>query len=109
MNIKNNFAIKAIKIASPVSFGVYLIHTNPFIFNHVLDGATVKFAENRTIVMTLQIIGLSVGVYLACSVIDFLVSKLFKLLHIAPTLKKLEDKIYAKIHKHDSEELAATV
>lgn len=108
-DIKNNFAIKAIKIASPVSFGVYLIHTNQFIFNHVLDGATVKFAENKTIVMMLQIIGLSVGVYLACSVIDFLVSKLFKLLHIAPALKKLEDKIYAKIHKHDSKELAATV
>lgn len=61
---------RIIGILSASSFSVYLIHVHPLVWNHIVEFSCVWMAELSTLQMTGAVLIVSVGVYLACWIID---------------------------------------
>ena len=85
---------KVSAIFAPVSFGVYLIHLHPFVYDYVMLDVFVSLAKLPAWTMIPLSIGLTVGIFLLCSVIDYVRLGLFRLLRIKQLLVKLENKLF---------------
>jgi len=77
MHIKDQFK-KGILFLSSCSFGVYLIHCQPVVFDKLLANAFVGFLDQRTILLPLFIIASSILIYLVCALIEQMRKYLFK-------------------------------
>lgn len=73
---------KTISTMAPATLGVYLIHTHPLIWSRFMKDYAVSFVDGTAIGMVGKVLAASVGIYLACSLIDLLRGKIFKLLRI---------------------------
>lgn len=88
-----------VRLLSPYTFGVYLIHTNGFVWKYVLKDLFRDYLDMRGIKM-LAMVAISVlGIYLICTCLEAIRSLLFKLLHIEPALAAIENKIRTKNSK----------
>lgn len=70
LNIRNIFVKKLIKILSPLSFSVYLIHCQPLIFSYFLKEAFIPYIDNLMFIYILYIILTAIVIYTVCSCID---------------------------------------
>ena len=61
---------KVIALFSPSAFYVYIIHTHPLIWEHVLKGALAGWRYLPAPLVWLPVLALALGIYLACSAID---------------------------------------
>lgn len=91
MKINNRAAVKVISFLSPLSFSVYLIHTNTWVWYEFKD-AFAAYAKHRAMLMFFDVIVTAVIIYLICSAIDILRFYIFKWLKITKHLSALEDK-----------------
>lgn len=91
--------IKIIKTLSPLTFGVYIIHTSEYMWNYVLKDAFKSYSDMRAIYMILAVVGTVIGIYLGCSLIDALRLALFKLLKVDKFTSSIESKIRGAIDK----------
>ena len=86
-----------------LSFGVYLIHVNPLIWNIYTD--KFKFlATGNPIVLVFSALCISVAMYIVCSGVDALRSLIFKILRIDLLTKKLcriEDRIKIRFYNYE--------
>lgn len=73
---------KIIAFLAPTAFGVYIIHTNPVIFDRLLFNRFDFIVQYNAFVVLAFAIGASVAVFLACALVDKLRILLFKLLRI---------------------------
>jgi surface polysaccharide O-acyltransferase-like enzyme len=87
----------AISFLSPLSFGVYLIHTNPLVWNNFMKNRYTDFAEFPVWKLILAVFLAAVCLYLICSAIDLVRHLLFKLLHLKPMLEKAERKVFKNL------------
>lgn len=85
---------KVSAIFAPVSFGVYLIHLHPFVHDYVMLDVFVSLAKLPAWTMIPLSIGLTVGIFLLCSAIDYVRLGLFRLLRVKQLLVKLENKLF---------------
>jgi surface polysaccharide O-acyltransferase-like enzyme len=85
---------KLIAFFAPVSFGVYLIHVQKYVWVYFMKDRFVDFAGYGVIGLVLAVIGSAIAIYVICSLIDFVRDRLFKLLHIKELLIKLEGKLF---------------
>lgn len=88
----NKQLCKVIRTFSPAAFGVYLIHCHPYIFD-LLGGNTAFLWKANPFLMPFGILGISLGIYLPCLLIDYLRLKLFHSLHIRDNLARLDSKL----------------
>lgn len=88
----NHRMIKLIRVLSPLSFGVYLIHVHPVIYERI-GGLFYPYVQLPVWEMTLAVPLTAAGIYLICTVIDWLRSRLFQVLH----LEKLADWIAVRL------------
>ena len=93
LNISNCFLKSAIAAGAPYAFGVYLLHTQPYIISIVLPNRFAHLATCSTGLMLLGVIVSALGIYIFCAAIDMLRSKLFEGIKIKQSLKFI-DKIY---------------
>lgn len=98
LNIKNKTAVSIIKFISPLSFSVYIIHTNPWIFHHALKNCVSKYADERALKMLIAVGSAVLIIFFACIAIDYVRSLIFRLIKISPALEKLENKVRRKIN-----------
>lgn len=99
LDVKTKAGKAFVKLLSPYTFGVYLIHTNPFVWKYVLKDLFKDYADMRVSKM-LGMIALSVlFIYLVCTALEALRVLLFRLLHIEPAFAAIENKIRAKKQK----------
>lgn len=91
--------IKIIKTLSPLTFGVYIIHTSEYMWDYVLKDAFKSYSDMRAIYMILAVVGTVLGIYLGCSLIDALRLRLFKLLKVDKFTSSIESKIRGAIDK----------
>lgn len=80
---------KIISFISPLTFGVYLIHNNQLMKNHIFPKYLPVIGELSPVLMIIASIGCIAGIFVVCLFIDWLRLMLFKLLKI----NKLSDKI----------------
>lgn len=69
---------RIIVFLSKISFGVYLIHTNPLIFKYLLRDAFKQISRQSPIILIIFILGIAAIIYILCSAIDALRYRLFK-------------------------------
>lgn len=90
-------AEKIISFFAPLSFGVYLIHVQKQVWEHLLKDLFVPFAQLHWAVLPIAVIGTATAIFVACALIDYLRDKIFKLLKIKKLFIKLEEKFLGKI------------
>lgn len=73
---------RMIAVLSPLSFGVYLIHDNPLVREHLVISSTASLAGLSPLHLLLALAGCWAGVYAVCLLMEYLRTKLFALLHI---------------------------
>lgn len=71
------------------SFGVYLIHTQPLIWNSLLAGRFTGFGGMGAAALTVSVPGAAAGIYLACAAAELLRQRLFRLLHLDVLAERL--------------------
>ena len=93
--IKVNKLKGAVKFITPLTFGVYLVHVNPFVFNLLAD-RFVGFLDYNIVLMFLAVIGAAIALFIVSALIDYLRLLLFKVLKIRDFLNCAEEKIKGK-------------
>lgn len=94
---------KAIAFFSPFAFSVYLIHTAPFVWSKVMKNRFAFAAEYNPFLMILTVLGLSIGIFVLCSLVDFLRVQIFKLCRIKELSVLIEKTIIKIINKFSKE------
>lgn len=92
INISNKILIGISKLA-PYTFGVYLIHENAFLKGCGLWSKVIP--DNLDMPMPLHCVLISVAIFLSCCCIDWMRSKLFKVINV----DRFAQKITAKLPK----------
>ena len=94
LNVKINiFSQKLIGVFAPVSLGVYLIHSHPFVFRYVLEERFLPFTKMPIVAMVGCVLLAMLAIYLLCACIEWLRIQLFKLICINRLCVFLEEKI----------------
>ena len=96
---KLNFKTKSekfINFITPAALGVYLIHTNPFIFDYIISGIADFLNKENPAFIILGIIGISLAIFIICIVIDLLRIQLFRLIKINALCKRLDSVLKTK-------------
>ena len=84
---------KAISFFSPLAFGVYLIHTEPHVWNGVLLGRFSYLGNKNPALFIMIIFAIIFAIWFACSMIDYVRLKIFKLLHIKKWCTSMDCKL----------------
>lgn len=82
LEIRSRVMQKLIAMASPLAFSVYLIHTQPLIWENMLKGAVGSYRYFHPILAVPAVLGTAVLIYLVCSLIDLVRKKLFEVLQV---------------------------
>ena len=90
---------KFINFITPAALGVYLIHTNPFVFDYVIGGIADFLNKENPVIIILGIIGNSLAEFIICIVIDLLRIQLFRLIRVNALCKKLDGVFNSKNKK----------
>ncbi len=81
---------RLIAFFAPLSFAVYLIHTNPLVFNWILAGRFAFLGADSWYAMVGGVIGISIGIYLMCSLFDYVRACLFRICRVDALSQKME-------------------
>ncbi len=85
--------IKIIKLLAPVSFGVYLIHVQPFIWRKIMKNLFVSYAKFNSLHLLVAVLATAVLIYLVCGGLDYIREKIFGILKFKKIIEKVENKI----------------
>lgn len=99
MSLKNNFIKWLIRFLAPLSFSVYIIHTNPLVWNNILKGSFTSYADGSVIKLVGFVLIAAAAIYLICSLIDWVRLLLFRLFKVDWICKGLTDKVYMLFSK----------
>ena len=89
----SSFWIKIIAFFSPLTFGVYTIHEQKQVRARLIINSFVWVAELPAYLMLPLVIGIVIGIFLICSIIDLVRHNLFKAFKLKKRLELLELKI----------------
>ncbi|MCR1901984.1 acyltransferase family protein [Ligilactobacillus apodemi] len=91
-------SIKWIKGFAPLTFGVYLIHLQPMVAVHLIQGRFSSLAKEAPLILLVDVVGGSLLIYLGCSLLEKLRQVLFSLLRIELLVQKLEALLLRVVH-----------
>lgn len=94
----NKITTKIVSVMSPLTFGVYLIHTQYFVWNY-LKNKFVNFSNMNPILLFVSVILTAFTIYLLCSFVDYIRQGLFKIFKIKRVSEKLERNLLDKTDK----------
>lgn len=100
VNITKSSAISLIKFFTPVCFGVYLIHDNMSFAHFFLDKKFAFLAQMDPISMVIGVILIGLGIFISCSLVDWIRELLFRKLKVKSRLANLEENIYSKFNNY---------
>lgn len=85
-----DWACRLISQIAPLTFGVYLIHTHPLVFNNVIwDNFRFLGALSPALLVT-KLMAWAAGIFLVCIGIDGVRNAVFKWIHIGWICEKIE-------------------
>ena len=88
-----------IRFFAPLSFAVYLIHTEPLIWNNLFYRAFAGLIALPSYLLIPAVLGTAFTIWLGCSLIDRLRLALFDLCHVGELSERLERMIEAVLKK----------
>lgn len=98
---------KVVAAISPLTFGVYLFHVHPLVYDQLVYLCMVPFGGLTFPVLLGLLVLLCAGVYLLCLMLDWLRLKLFELLRVKQFTQRLEKKLLVWVDLVLPEETAA--
>lgn len=98
LEIRSKFGSTIVKKLAPLSFSVYLIHTNLSIFDYVLKGKLAFMADYSTGYLLCAVLGAAAAIYLVCSLIDAVRSAIFKQIHISQLSKNIWEFVSVRVN-----------
>lgn len=93
LRLKFNKTKKVINFIAPLSFSVYLIYTNPLIWDYFMKNRFVDFISYSPIDLLLNILIASFVIYIISIMIDYIRIKIFKALKIDNLSVKITEKL----------------
>ena len=72
-----------------MSFGIYLLHAQPFVFHRLLAGAAVPLLALPVGQFTLRLAGIALGIFLLGAAVDRLRIAVFRLLGLDGLCRRL--------------------
>lgn len=90
---------KAIAFLSPLSFGVYLIHTHPVVFNHLIAGKFEWIGGGEWLQMIGHILVVSILIFGVCLIIEKLRMMIWRLVKLDRAVDKIYNFVTGKINK----------
>ena len=94
---------KIIGFFAPVSFGVYLLHVEPLVWNNIMYQGFAWIALYGAVKATLLVVAMALAIWLAGSLVDRVRLELFKLLHVRKLCEKAESALRKKMCRKSSE------
>jgi len=91
---------KVISFFAPLAFGVYLIHTEPLIWQHIFFGKFMWFGNANPIIFILYTLLVTIAVWLCCSMIDYIRLDIFNLLRLKKLCINIENKLIELFNKN---------
>lgn len=79
-----------IRFFSPLTFSTYLIHAHPLIWIFVMQNRFHQFTDFSPIKLLFSVLAIAFGIYLICSMLDFIRCRFFEILKIRPIATLLE-------------------
>ena len=98
LEIKSKLSLMIIRQASPLAFGVYIIHTNYWVWNFWLSGRFCGFAEKTPAGLAVSVLVAALGIYVGCTLMEAVRAYIFKALKVGERCKK----IFSRIHKENA-------
>lgn len=95
----SSFWKKMIKVCSPMTFGVYLIHVHPLVFQFLFKNRFTEYAEFPWFLVILAVIGTAVCINILCYGIDYIRLEVFKKFHIRERLDLFEERLKRKEYR----------
>lgn len=77
-----------------MSFGVYLLHTQPLVFNRIIKDSFTSFCQLPVGLFLLSLCGTTIGIFSVCIFIKYLRVKAFHIIGIREKIISLEKKVY---------------
>ncbi|MCD7872017.1 MAG: acyltransferase [Clostridiales bacterium] len=78
LNIKSRALKGIIKTIAPASFGVYIIHTNKFVWDKIIKNRFEGYADMFSVKMIVYVVITAIAIYLICTAVDLIRIYLFK-------------------------------
>ena len=85
--------IKVIKFLSPTTLGVFLIHTQPVVFQKILKDCLSFLSNENLFILLVGVILAVIIIYVLTSIIDYLRILLFHAIKVPKILARLEGKM----------------
>lgn len=86
---------RIIKIFTPATFGVYLIHAQPLVWQNILKDRFVNYVSGSAVHLVFGVLFTAMSIYFLCSLIDLARNKIFKVLRIKQSVERLEKRLIA--------------
>lgn len=99
-----DFLKKLTAFFAPLSFSVYLIHTNPIIWNLYMKNAFASYAVYPVPKLIVAVLGTALGIFIICALADTVRNGIFKKLKVKKRLSALEDKFFSKLSQEEAVE-----
>lgn len=85
----NKFGRFFIKIFSPVTFGIYLVHTQFVVWNW-FEGKFLWIGKFEPVYAALILLGVTAGIFVICSAVDYIRKLIFGITGISRLIKKAD-------------------
>ncbi len=96
INIRPRIMQKVISLLAATSFSVYIIHSHPLVWVYLLKGRFASVVDKPLPMVILITLGIVLGIYVFCSLIDIPRHLLFSALKLKKRLAAIEEKITSK-------------
>ncbi|WP_408072492.1 acyltransferase [Butyrivibrio sp. JL13D10] len=92
VKVTNPAVMAVISFFSPVCFGVYLIHDNMALSYYFISGKFAFLAQKNPVIMCIGIVASGLGIFVICSLVDWIRELLFRKLKVEEKLAGLEQR-----------------
>ncbi len=96
-------AQKIIAWFSSLTLGVYLIHTNPFIYHYLLANSFSSIAQYSVLPWAMALLGSAIGIFLVCALMEYGRKALFGVLKPEKHILSLFHRVSKNFSKHKKE------
>ncbi len=90
---------KVIAFFAPFTFGIYIIHVQPYVWNYIMANRFVGLTKLHPIVLIVAVLGIAAAIFIICSIIEFIRISVFKLIRIPQLCKRIEEIIRQMLNK----------
>jgi surface polysaccharide O-acyltransferase-like enzyme len=90
---------KVVAWLKPATFGVYLIHAHPLIFEYLIEDAFSLIAYSSWWLLVVYVLLYSFGIFMVCLVIEMCRLSIFKLLKINKLTEIIDSRIVKQINR----------